>query len=62
VGLGKKKKISEGFVGIGETEPVQGFTKQFFETAFDKINDSFEKPFFKILMLHQTCLVRSHHN
>lgn len=34
-------------MGIREIEPVQGFTKQFFETAFDKMNDSFEKPIFK---------------
>lgn len=42
----KKEKISGGFVRIGETEPAQGFAKQFFETAFDKMNDSFEKPIF----------------
>lgn len=33
-------------MGIREIETVQGFTKQFFETAFDKMNDSFEKPIF----------------
>lgn len=34
-------------MGVGETEPIQGFSKQFFETAFDKMNDSFEKPIFE---------------
>lgn len=40
------KKVSVRSVGIREIKPVQGFTKQFFETAFDKMNDSFEKPIF----------------
>lgn len=33
-------------MGLEETELEQGFTKRFFETAFDKMNDSFEKPVF----------------